>query len=246
MPNLIYVVVGLVCGFVDSALGMGYGVTSASILVTLGIAPAVASASVHTAEAFVDIASAAVHHRLGNVDRRILPHLLVPGVLSAVLGALFLSGLSLRVARPLVRVILLGMGAIVLYRHAFSYRPVQVPLSGRGAVVLGFVAGFLDVAGGGGWGPIGTPTLILTGSEPRKAIGTVEFTEPFVSPAAVLTFGLTLGFESFLWNITIPMIIGGVILTPVAGWLARRIPRRALGVLIGVWLIALNAYGLRA
>ena len=152
--------------------------------------------------------------------------------------------MSLKIAKPLVRVILLSMGAIVFYRHAFNYRPARIQLSSMGAALLGFVAGFLDVTGGGGWGPIGTPTLILTGSDPRKAVGTVEFTEPFVSLAAVLTFGFTLGFGSFLWNITIPMIIGGFILTPIAGWLAKKTPRRALGILIGLWLIILNVYGL--
>ena len=244
MNNLVFILVGLVCGFVDSVLGMGYGVTSASLLVTFGVAPAVASASVHAAEALVDAVSAVVHHKLGNVDKRIWLHLLLPGVFSAVLGSLFLSWLSLKLAKPLVRGILLCMGLIVFYRHAFRYRPARIQLSSRGAVLLGFIAGFLDVTGGGGWGPIGTPTLIITGSEPRKAVGTVEFTEPFVSLAAVLTFGFTLGFKSFMWNITFPMIIGGFILTPIAGLLAKKTPRRTLGILIGLWLMFLNVYGL--
>ncbi len=239
-----FILVGLLCGFVDSALGMGFGVTSASILVTFGVAPSVASASVHTAEAVVDMISAVVHHKLGNVDWRICLRLAVPGIVSAVLGALLLSWLSLATAKPLVRVILLGMGGLVFYRHAFEYRPTSIGLSSNKALLLGFVAGFLDVLGGGGWGPIGTPSLILSGSDPRKAVGTIEFTEPFVSLAAVITFGFTIGFESFLWNMTVPMIIGGVILTPIAGYVTARIPRRALGMLIGVWLIALNLYGL--
>jgi len=243
---LVYILVGLVCGFVDSALGMGFGVTSATILVSFGVVPAVASASVHAAEAAVDIVSALAHHKFGNVDKGIWAKMMVPGVLAAVLGASVLSWLSWSAARPLVRAILIGMGCIVLYRHAFKYKPGSVKLTSWGAMVLGFVAGFLDVLGGGGWGPIGTPSLILSGSDPKKAVGTIEFTEPFVSLAAVLTFGLTIGFESFMWNLTIPMIIGGFVLTPVAGYVTSRVPRRALGVLIGVWLIALNVYGLIA
>lgn len=243
---LAFILVGLICGFVDSALGMGLGVTSVSILVTFGVAPAVASASVHTAEAAIDLVSAVVHHKLGNVDKRILLKMMIPGVAAAVLGALSLSWLSLGATRPLVRVILLGMGAIVLYRHAFNYRPSRVEMSSIKAMLLGFVAGFLDVLGGGGWGPIGTPSLILSGSDPRKAVGTVEFTEPFVSLAAVLTFGFTIGFDSFLWNMTLPMIVGGFILTPVAGFMTAKIPRRTLGILIGLWLIGLNLYGLLA
>ncbi len=235
--------VGLFCGFVDSALGMGFGVTSATILVTFGVNPAIASASVHAAEAVVDIISAIVHHKMGNVDWKICKSILVPGVISAVLGALLLSSLSLNVAKPLVRVILIGMGALVLYRHLFNYN-ITGSLSPNQAGMLGFAAGFIDTIGGGGWGPIGTPSLILSGSDPKKAVGTIEFTEPFVSLAAVLTFGVTVGFENFMWNITIPMIIGGFILTPIAGYVTSKIPKRWLGILIGVWLIGLNIYGL--
>jgi len=240
---LTYILVGLVCGFVDSALGMGFGVTSTTILVTCGITPAVASASVHTAEAIVDILSAIVHHRLGNVDWKLVWKMAIPGIISAVIGASILSWLSLAIAKPIVRLILILMGFIVFYRHAFKYE-INGNLSDNKAMLLGFTAGFLDTLGGGGWGPIGTPSLILSGSDPKKAVGTIEFTEPFVSIAAVLTFGVTIRFESFLWNMTIPMIIGGLILTPIAGWVTSKIPKRWLGILIGIWLMGLNVYGI--
>ena len=242
---LAYILVGIICGFIDSSLGMGYGVTSSTILITYGIAPAVASASVHAAESIIDLLSAIVHHRLGNVDRSLVWKIAVPGVVAAVLGASVLSWLALEVAQPLIRVILFTMGAIVLYRHAFKYK-INKKLEDHHAVILGFTAGFLDTLGGGGWGPIGTPSLILSGSEPRKAVGTIEFTEPFVSLAAVITFGMTLGFDQFLWNITLPMILGGLVLTPVAGWVTSKLPHRWLGIIIGVWLMAINLYGLLA
>ena len=224
---------------------MGFGVTSATLLVTFGVTPAIASASVHAAEAVVDISSAVVHHRLGNVDWKLVTKMAIPGVISAVLGASLLSWLSLSVAKPLVRIILIGMGFLVFFRHAFKYE-ITGSLSDNKAMLLGFTAGFLDTLGGGGWGPIGTPSLILSGSEPNKAVGTIEFTEPFVSLAAVITFGVTIGFESFMWNMTIPMIIGGLILTPIAGWVTSKLPKRWLGILIGIWLIGLNIYGLLA
>ena len=87
---------------------------------------------------------------------------------------------------------------------------------------LGFIAGFIDASGGGGWGAILTPTFVATGSNPRKAVGTVEFTEPIVSFFTVITFGIILGFESFMWSIVVPMLIGGVILSPVAAWITKR------------------------
>lgn len=244
MNPLAFVLAGLFCGFIDSCLGMGFGVTSASVLITFGVAPAIASASVHAAEAVVDIGSALTHYKLGNVDLNISKHMLLPGIPAAILGAFFVSGLSLGVAKPFVQIGLLTMGLFILYRHIKDYNPQKGGMTKNKAMLLGFVASFIDVAVGGGWGPLGTPALILSGEEPKKAVGSIEFTEPIISTVAVLTFGYTLGFEKFMWEMVIPMIIGGLILTPVASILTTKMPRRLLGILIGAWLVLLNLWGL--
>ena len=244
MNFLAFLLAGLFCGFVDSCLGMGYGVTATSVLITFGVAPAMASASVHTVEAAVDIVSALSHYKLRNVDFNISKHMLLPGIPAAILGAIFVSGLSLKVAKPFVQLVLLLLGLFILYRHIRDYNPKQGGMNKNKAMILGFVASFIDVAVGGGWGPLGTPALILSGEEPKKAVGTIEFTEPIISLVAVITFGFTIGFEKFMWNMVIPMIIGGWILTPIASMLTSKMPRRLLGTLIGVWLIILNVYGL--
>lgn len=239
---------GLVCGFVDASLGMGYGVTSATVLVTFGIAPVIASASVHTSEMVVDFVSALSHHKLRNVEFGFVKPLLLCGVLGAVLGAwslVYVAGLGF--AKPYVRVVLLCMGATILYKHTSGWKrpnPEKRHWKSKHLGALGFLAGFIDVSGGGGWGPVMTPTFILTGSNTKKAVGTVEFTEPLISLAGVLTFGFLIGFETFLWSIVMPMIIGGMILTPFAAWLVKKTPRRALGIAIGLWLTMLNIYGL--
>jgi uncharacterized membrane protein YfcA len=222
---------------------MGYGVTATSVLVTFGVAPAIASASIHTSETVVDIASAIAHHRNGNVDLTVSKHLLIPGIAAAILGAVFISGLSLGVAKPLVKAALIMLGLGILYQSAFEQK-AHKRLDKLQAMALGFIAAFIDVAVGGGWGPIGTPALILSGEEPRKAVGVIEFTEPIISLTAVISFGVILGFEKFMWDIALPMILGGLILTPVAAYLTKRPPRRLLGTAIGTWLVALNLWGL--
>ena len=244
MSFLPFIAAGLFCGFIDSCLGMGFGVTSASVLITFGVAPAIASASVHAAEAVVDIGSAIAHYKLGNVDFKISKHMLLPGIPAAVLGAIFVSGLSLKTAKPFVQLVLLIMGLFILYRHIKDYNPKQGGMNKNKAMILGFIASFIDVAVGGGWGPLGTPALILSGEEPKRAVGSIEFTEPIISTVAVLTFGFTIGFEKFMWNMVIPMIIGGLILTPFASILTKKMPRRLLGSLIGIWLVLLNLWGL--
>ncbi len=248
---LALVIAGLACGFVDASLGMGYGVTSATVLVSFGIAPAVASASVHMAEAVVDSISAGSHLKFGNVRKDLLVPLLICGTIGAVLGAVGLSFLALNAAKPIVASILMCMGLIILIKFLFRWKRVEKPspLSGsegetnysrKKLAALGFVAGFIDASGGGGWGPILTPAFVATGSTPKKAVGTVEFTEPIISIAAFVTFGLIIGFESFLWNIVVPIIIGGIILTPIAAYVCSKTPRRLLGILVGLWVAVLN------
>jgi len=239
-----FVIVGLVCGFIDSALGMGYGVSAVSVLVTFGITPATASASIHTSEGFVDLVSALSHWKLGNIEKDFFWRLLIPGIVGAVSGASFLSWISFSLARPLVSFILLGMGIIILFRFARKHIIITQKLPKRFAPLLGFTAAFLDACGGGGWGPLVTPVFILGGSEPRKAIGTVEATEPVISFAATITFGLILGFESFLWTMVFPIMLGGFILTPIAAYTSKKVPKKVLGILVGLWLVILNARGI--
>lgn len=241
-----FIITGIVCGFVDSSLGMGYGVTSASILITFGVVPAIASASIHTAEAVVDGISAGFHWKLGNVEKNQAITLIILGTFGAVLGAAGLSFLSTEFAKPIVSIVLLILGISILYKFITNWKvKSNAPrkrkyYSKKHLDFLGFIAGFVDASGGGGWGPILTSTFVATGSNPRKAVGTVEFTEPIISIAAVITFGLIIGFENFLWSIVLPILIGGIILTPVAAYLCKKIPYKLLGILVGLWVTFLN------
>ena len=237
---LIYIIVGLVCGFVDSSLGMGYGVSATTVLISFGITPAIASASIHTSEGFVDIISGLSHWKFGNIQWNLFWKLILPGVLGAVLGAIFLSYLSLNFAKPFVSFILFFLGIIILIRFLFKQSTFTKQIPHKLIPIIGFIAAFIDISGGGGWGPILTPIFILNDLEPRRAIGTVEVTEPFISFAGVLTFGLLLGFESFLWALVIPLLIGGFILTPIAAYLSKKVPKHLLGISVGLWLVILN------
>jgi len=241
-----FIIGGMACGFVDASLGMGFGVSASSVLVSFfGVAPVIASAAVHTAEMFVDIVSGISHWREGNVNFTVSKNILIPGVIASILGAVFLNGLSLAYAKPLVKISLIILGGIIVYKHLKEEKPMQ-GISKIKAQILGFIAAFVDVAIGGGWGPIGTPALILSGEDPRKAVGTIEFTEPVISLVAVLTFGYLIGFESFISEGTLPMILGGAVVSPIASKVTARIPKKTLGILIGLTLIGLNVWGLLA
>jgi uncharacterized membrane protein YfcA len=238
------VIVGYLAQFVDGTLGMGYGVFSASLLVSIGLYPVIASASVHTAEVFTTLLSGAFHFRFGNVKRDLVLSLAIPGVIGGVAGAYFLASVPGKTIKPFVAVILLMMGLLILYRFLVKKNPITPENNGhsRGKLtLLGLVAGFMDAVGGGGWGPIATPSLILAGSdEPRQVVGSINLVEFFVTVAETLTFLIIVGPEAFRWDIVVSLLIGGAIAAPTAAFLCKKLPAKALGSLIGVALVGLN------
>src|SRR5690606_28000056 len=211
-----------------------YGVTSTSMLLVLGMAPAVVSASVHAGEVATTLVSGVAHWRFGNVDPGIVWRLAVPGALGAFAGAFFLAALPIEWARPGVSAFLMVLGVVVLVRFLRADRrriPREVSYSGRLLTPLGLVAGFLDAAGGGGWGPVATSTLIVRrGADARKVIGSVDASEFLVASAATAGFVLALGWQGINLVWVAAICLGGVFAAPLAAWAVRLLPTQALGV----------------
>ena len=238
MPEdfLLYVAVGLVAQMVDGAIGMAYGVASSTVLMSMGIPPATASACVHAAETFTTAASGASHWRLGNIDKRLVWRLAIPGMIGGIAGAYLLSIIDGNVIKPYVAGYLLLMGFFIVWKAVKteignSEPPEQV-------APLGLIGGFLDSIGGGGWGPIVTSSLIGQGTTPRYAIGSVNLAEFFVTAAISGTFFLTIGLE--LWPIISGLILGGVIAAPFAAYATKHLPDKALMIIVGGVVILLS------
>jgi len=242
---LLLAIVGLLAQLVDGSLGMAYGVTSQSLLLAVGIAPALASASVHIAEVGTTAASGASHWRFGNVDWSKVWPLAIPGAIGAFLGAIVLSAfITAEAAEPIVAIFLFCLGVFVLARFSFRrhQRPVEVrPISRTFLAPLGLIAGFLDAAGGGGWGPISTPTLLSSGRmEPRKIIGTVDTSEFLVALSASIGFLFALSFAQIPWTVVGALLLGGVIAAPIAAYIVRILPARILGSAVGGLILVTN------
>ena len=246
MRNLVILaIIGLVAQLVDGSLGMAYGVTSTSLLLMLGIAPAVASASVHMAEVVTTAASGVSHIRFGNVDKQVVIRLIIPGSIGAFLGACFLGSIPGEIIKPYVSIFLLVLGVYVIYRFLFNFNPSkqlkEKGLAKKHFVPLGFIAGFFDATGGGGWGPIATPVLLTSHNmEPRKAIGSVDTSEFAIAVSSTLGFLLTLGWTQINVQWVVALMIGGLIAAPIAAWLVRIIPTNLLGTLVGGIIIITN------
>lgn len=245
MNWIIFAFVGSTAQLIDGSLGMGFGLTSSTLLVTLGASAAVASAAVHFAEIGTTLASGVSHWHAENIDKKILLRLAIPGGIGAFLGATFLSFIDLSSSKVFISTLLLFLGFLLLYRNIFKSQG-QVNMveitNPRFLTYLGFTGGFVDASGGGGWGPIVTPTLITTtATEPRKVIGTVSAAEFVVALAASTGFLLQIGRIDIDWAIVGGLAIGGVIAAPIAARLVGKLPARQLGIVVALAIIGLNA-----
>jgi len=237
MPSvLICILVGFIAQLIDGALGMAYGVSCTTFLMTFGLAPAVASASVKTSEVFTTAVSGLSHLRLGNVDRQLFLKLCLPGVIGGVLGAYVLTHLPGERIKPFVAGYLLFMGIVIIAKGWKPFLKVEAPRDKP--VALAFIGGLLDAMGGGGWGPIVTTTLIARGREPRTAIGSVHLAEFFVTFAQMVTFVAFLGLKNL--EVVVGLVLGGIIAAPLAAYVCRRLPPRLLMNLVGVMIILLS------
>ena len=219
---------------------MAFGQISSTILVSIGVPPAAASAGVHTAETFTTAVSAISHVAHRNVDWWLFIRLAVPGVIAGVLGAYVLSNVDASTAKPYVLVYLTVLGFYLLYRGVMHRHTERRP---RIIAPLGFLGGFLDAAGGGGWGAIVTSNLLVQGSNPRKTIGTVNTAEFFLTITVSATFILALGWKAFT-TATLGLLIGGVLAAPFGARIAKRVNPDTLLTFVGILVIATSGYGL--
>ncbi len=241
---LVLALVGLAAQLVDGSLGMAYGVTSSTLLLATGVAPAAASAAVHFSEIGTTLVSGYSHHKLGNVDWRTVSILAVPGAVGAFAGATLLSSVPGDVAKPWVGAILLGLGLYVTYRFLVlrGERPTfPGRLSSRFLAPLGLVGGAMDAIGGGGWGPVGTTSLLSSGRlEPRKVVGSIDTSEFLVAVGGSLGFLFALGSSGIDWQIAAALLAGGVVAAPFAAWLVKHLPASVLGVAAGGIIVLTN------
>lgn len=230
-----FVVAGFIAQLIDGTLGMAYGVSCTTLLLCLGISPAVASASVHTAELFTTAASAFFHFKHGNIDKNFLKRLVIPGVIGGALGAYVLTSIPGDVVKPWVSAYLLFMGLVILSKvfKKHDTKPKETRLG-----PLGFIGGFVDAVGGGGWGPVVTSTLVARGNSPRFVIGSVNCAEFFVALATSATFFVALG--SFCLQAIVGLVLGGVLAAPIAAYACKYVRPKPLMAAVGVLIVFLS------
>lgn len=240
-----FVLAGFVAQLIDGSLGMGFGVIGTSVLLAGGATAAAASAVIHVAKVGTAFVSGASHWRFGNVHWRTVLLLGIPGAVGAYAGATFLSSVDGEAFAPVTATILLVLGGYMVARYAFGVarRPVDPDhLRPRFLVPLGVVGGVVDAIGGGGWGPVTTPTLMTVGRmDPRRAIGSVSLSELLVAVAASAGFLAHLGSDEVDGGAVLALLAGAVVVAPIAAWVVKVLPARVLGTIVGVLIVVLDA-----
>ncbi len=235
-----FIAVGFAAQLVDGALGMAFGVISNTLLVAvMGVPPAIASQRVHLVECFTTATSGISHLLHGNIDKKLFFRLLVPGMTGGILGAYVLSSLDASVVKPFVLLYLSGIGIYLLIR-GIAYPPKL--REAKTVAPLGLIGGFLDAAGGGGWGPVVTSNLLIQGADPRKVVGTVNSVEFFLTITISAAFIFHLGFADVA-GATLGLLIGGVAAAPIGAWAAKHFPTKTMLILVGAVLTLTSAYG---
>lgn len=233
----IFILAGFTAQMIDGALGMAYGVTATSFLLSTGVPPAVSSASVHASEVVTSGVSGLMHLKFGNVNTKLFRNLLLPGVLGAILGAYVLSSFEdyNYIIKPVISIYTLILGLLIIFK---ALKKDRIREKIKRIFPLAAVGGFLDSIGGGGWGPIVSSTLIAGGRKAKYSIGSANLTEFFVSLASSITFFTLIGLTH--WYIIFGLITGGVIAAPIAAYIANKIPTKAIMILVGLVVIIVS------
>lgn len=235
-----FILVGFIAQLIDGALGMAFGVISNTLLISLGVPPAAASASVHVIKNFTGAVAALSHVLHRNVDWKLFWRILLPGMAGGIVGAWLLTHIDAEVAKPLVLAYLTAIGVFLLFRALHAPPAEKKP---KVVEPVGAAGGFLDAIGGGGWGPVVTSNLLVQGANPRLVIGTVNTAELFVALTVSGAFLVTLGLEAF-GTAAVGLLIGGVAAAPLGGYVTKRVRPRPLLILVGLVLTATSLVGL--
>lgn len=238
------IIFGFACiaTLIDGGIGMGYGVSLTSLLLSIGVGTAVASAAVHVSEVVTSLISGVSHFLLGNFDQKIFTFLAVPGVFGGALGAYGAVHLEdIALTRPTIAFVLLALGILIIVKFIRKKEFLEAEYNRprvRHLMPLGFAAAFIDALGGGGWGPITTPTLVLRNANPQHVIGSVNLAEFFIAFSIATTFFLTL--PTIELAIVLPMIVGGIIAAPLGALITKKLPVRTIGIVVGIVIILLS------
>jgi len=230
-------IIGIIAQTIDGAIGMAYGITATTFLLSQGVSPAIASSSIHISEIFTTGASGLSHWRLNNIDKKLFLNLVFPGIIGGIIGVIILTNIDGKLLKPWISLYLVIMGIYIILK-AFKKKIFTGKISAKKITPLAFVGGMVDAVGGGGWGPVVTTTLLSSGHEPKTTIGSVNSAEFFITTATGLSFAIFIGISNP--EIIFGLILGGVLIAPFAAKITTKLPTKLLMFIVGTLITSLS------
>ncbi|HSZ24841.1 MAG TPA: sulfite exporter TauE/SafE family protein [Cytophagaceae bacterium] len=244
---LTYVLIGFIAQIIDGALGMAYGASSMTMLTSYGISSSIANSCVKLSEVFTTSASGFSHWKLGNINKKLVKNLIIPGIIGAIFGAILIAyvdsieGFSKKFVKPIISIYILLLGIYIIYK---ALRKKEKKKKTEKLSALAVFGGFMDAAGGGGWGPIVTSTLISRGRNPKYTIGSVNLSEFFIALTSAVIITVIIGLEE--WKVgggiyvVLGLISGGIIAAPIGAMVASKIKAKPMMLTVGTLIIVVN------
>ena len=230
-------IIGIIAQTIDGAIGMAYGVTATTFLLSQGVSPAIASSSIHISEIFTTGASGLSHWRLNNIDKKLFLNLIFPGIVGGLIGVLILTNIDGKILKPWISLYLVIMGIYIILK-AFKKNIFNSKINSKKITPLAFVGGMVDAVGGGGWGPVVTTALLSSGHEPKKTIGSVNSAEFFITISTGLSLAIFIGVNNP--EIIFGLISGGILIAPLAAKITTKLPTKLLMLIVGVLITSLS------
>ena len=230
-------IIGVIAQTIDGSIGMAYGVTATTFLLSQGVSPAVASSSIHISEIFTTGASGLSHWRLDNINKKLFLNLVFPGVAGGLIGVLILTNIDGQILKPWIAIYLMIMGIYIILK-AFKKNILTTKINSKKITPLAFTGGMIDAVGGGGWGPVVTTTLLSSGHEPKKTIGSVNSAEFFITTTTGLSFAIFIGINNP--ETIFGLISGGLLIAPFAAKITTKLPTKLIMLIVGILITSLS------
>ncbi|MFX0062032.1 MAG: sulfite exporter TauE/SafE family protein [Candidatus Hermodarchaeota archaeon] len=246
------ILLALICEYIDSAIGGGYGTILVPVLLIFGFDSDVVIPSVLFTEIWSGIGSSVLHNFVGNAkfeakidlangknlilseDFKVSAILSVCGVLGGIIAVIIALSFPKMLVKTYIGVLVLIIGIMILLNLKWNFSWLRI-------WGIGLIAAFNKGISGGGYGPLVSGGQIIVDRGPKEAVASTSLSEAVVCISALAIYFLSGGVSLNIF-LTLFLLIGSLISVPFAVLTVKTIPIEKFLPLIGLVTMSLGAF----